>query len=60
MVGTLKNFKSLLNFLHFLLYVLVFGCEACGISALLPGIEPSPLVLEGGVLTTGLPGRSRI
>ena len=35
-----------------------FGCEACGISAPQPGIEPSPPALEGGVVTTGPPGKS--
>ena len=31
------------------------GYEACGIFAPGPGIEPAPCVLEGEVLTTGLP-----
>ena len=35
-----------------------FGCEACGILAPWPGIEPAPPTLEGEVLTTGLPGKS--
>ena len=30
-----------------------FGCEACGILAPWPGIEPVPPALEGEVLTTG-------
>ena len=34
-----------------------FGQEACGILATWPGIEPTPLALEGEVLTTGLPGK---
>ena len=35
-----------------------FGCEACGILAPGPGIEPAPPALEGEVLTTGPPGKS--
>ena len=34
------------------------GCKACGILAPQPGIEPSPLALEGEFLTTGPPGKS--
>ena len=37
----------------------VFGREACGILAPPPGIDPAPPALEGKVLTTGPPGRSR-
>ena len=36
-----------------------FGHEVCGILAPRPGIEPAPPSLEGEVLTTGLPGKSR-
>ena len=36
----------------------LFGCEACGILASQPGIEPSPPAVGGEVLTTGLPGKS--
>ena len=36
----------------------VFGPEACGILASLPGIEPTPPALECAVLTTGPPGKS--
>ena len=39
----------------------MFECcdlEACGILVPFPGIEPTPLALEGKVLTTGLPGKS--
>ena len=36
-----------------------FGCEARGILALGPGIEPAPPALEGEVLTTGPPGKSQ-
>ena len=35
-----------------------FGCKACGIPALWPGIEPAPHSLEGEVPTTGPPGKS--
>ena len=35
-----------------------FGCEACGILAPRPVMEPAPPALEGDVLTTGLPGKS--
>ena len=35
-----------------------FGCEACGILAPQPGIEPTPPALEGEVLTTGPQGKS--
>ena len=35
-----------------------FGCEACGILAPRPGIEPVPPALEGEVLTTVLPRKS--
>ena len=35
-----------------------FGCEACGILAPWPGIEPLPPLLKGEVLTTGPPGKS--
>ena len=36
-----------------------FSCEALGILAPQPGVEPSPPTLEGEVLTTGLPGKSQ-
>ena len=35
------------------------GCEACGILAPRPGVEPAPPALEGGVLTTGPSGKSQ-
>ena len=35
-----------------------FGCKACEILVPQPGIEPTPLALEGEVLTTGPPGKS--
>ena len=37
---------------------LFFDCEACGIPAAWPGIEPAPHALEE-VLTTGPPGKSQ-
>ena len=55
--------KSLVNLLQ---YGFCYSCsdffdhEACGVFALQAGIEPSPLVLESEVLTTGLPGKSQI
>ena len=36
----------------------IFGCEACGILAPQPGIEPALPALEGKVLTTGPPEKS--
>ena len=33
-------------------------CTACRILVPQPGIEPAPPALEGGILTTGLPGKS--
>ena len=36
----------------------VFGPEACGISAPQLGVKPTPVVLEGEVLTTGPRGMS--
>ena len=57
---SLSFLKSLLNFtLLFLFYgFFFFGQEACGILAPQPGIETTPPVLEGEVLTTGPPGKS--
>ena len=37
-----------------------FGPETCGILTSQPGIEPVSSVLEGEVLTTGLPGKSQL
>ena len=46
--------------IFFLFYALVFfGHDACGILAPWPGIKPTTPVLEGKVLTTGPPGKSR-
>ena len=36
----------------------VLGPEGCGVLAPRPVIEPAHLVLEGEVLTPGLPGKS--
>ena len=36
----------------------ILGQEAYRILAPRPGIEPTPLALEGEILTTGLPGKS--
>ena len=51
-------FKSLLNVLQYCFCFMFwfFGCEACGISAPQPGMEPTPPALEVKVLTTGPPG----
>ena len=32
--------------------------KVCGILAPWPGIEPTPIALEGEILTTGAPGKS--
>ena len=55
-------FKSLLNLLQYFFCFMLrfFGPKACGILAPWPGIEPVPPSLEGGVLTTGPPGKSQI
>ena len=51
-----KVFIELLPYwIHFLFWF--FGCEACGILTLWPGFEPTPLKLEGEVLTSGPPGK---
>ena len=53
-------FKVFIEFVtvSLLAYVLIFLAEACGILALQLGIQPTPLALEGKVLTTGPPGES--
>ena len=52
--------KSSLNFLPYLLIMFwFFGCEAYGTVAPWPGIEPALPALEGKVLTTGRPGKSK-
>ena len=53
--------KVCIDFVTILLlfYVLCFfGHKACGIWAPWPGTEPTLTVLEGEILTTGLPGNS--
>ena len=56
-----KKEESLFLFL-FVLFYLIFKplCAACAILFSQPGIEPTPLALEGGFLTTGPPGESHI
>ena len=44
---------SLLNLLQYGFCFMFFGCEACEVLALWPGIKPVPPALEGKVLTTG-------
>ena len=53
--------KSLLNLLQYCFCFMFwfFGREACEILAPRPGIEPAPSTLEGKVLTTGPPWKSR-
>ena len=54
-------FNVCVKFVAILLLFYVLGCfgqEACGFLAPQPGIKPAPPALEGGVLTTGLPGKS--
>ena len=58
-------FKVFIEFVTLLLLLLCFGFffffgrKACGILAPQPGIEPATPALEGDVLTTGPPGKSR-
>ena len=50
-------FKVFIEFVEISLLFYVcgfFGCEACGISASRPGMEPIPPALEDKVLTTPL------
>ena len=54
-----NNFKCFAFQLLFYVFWF-FGREACGILAPRPGIEATPLALEGEVLTTGLPGKSHV
>ena len=53
-------FKVFIEFVTVLLlfYVLVLWTKICGILAPPPGIESSPPILEGKVLTAGLQGKS--
>ena len=52
-----RVFVEFVTILH-LFYVLDFGLKASEILHLQPGIEPTPPVLEGEVLTTEPPGKS--
>ena len=48
LMGTI--FKVFIEFVIILLFLLIFwfyGCEACGILAIQPGIKSSPPALEG-------------
>ena len=49
---------SLLNLLNLFCFFGIFGQEAYRILAPRPGIESTPLALEGEILTTGLPGKA--
>ena len=55
-------FKVFIEFITLLLLFYAFffflGHETCRILASRPGIEPAPSVLEGQVITTGLPEES--
>ena len=53
-------FKSLLNLFQYCFCFMFwfFVCEACGILAPKPGIEPAPPALEGEILTAGPPEKS--
>ena len=53
----LKSLSNLLQYCFCFMFWF-FGCEACGILAPQPGIEPAPPALEGKVLTTGPPRKS--
>ena len=44
----------------FLLFFFWLCSKACGILVPRPGIEPASPALEGGFLTTGLPGMSKV
>ena len=48
----MDHFESLYWICYNIASVSCFGCKTCGISGPQPGIEPTPLVLEGEVLTT--------
>ena len=51
----LKDFIEFIT-VSILFYILVFGCEACGILSLGLGIKLTLTALEGEVLTTGRQG----
>ena len=50
--------ESITKLLLFYVLIFFFFCWVCGILAPLPGVKPTPLALEGEVLTTGPPRRS--
>ena len=57
---TIFFFKSLLNLLQYCFCFMFwfFGTMACGILVPEPEIQPVSPAMAGGVLTTGLPGKS--
>ena len=56
-----SSLKTLLNFLQYCLCFMFrfFGRETCRILAPQLGMKPIPPALEGKVLATGLPGKSK-
>ena len=57
----MSQLQHMLSLRHMGLVVAVCGVScpaACGILVFLPGIEPTSSALEGGLLTTGPPGKS--
>ena len=54
-------FKVFIEFVTILLlfYILAFWPQSMWDLSSQPGIEPTPPALEGGILTTGLPGKSQ-
>ena len=55
-----KSFAEFVTISLLLFMFWFFDCGACGILAPPPGIKPIPAALEGGVLTTGPPGKSPV
>ena len=48
-------------YVHIFIYIYLWLLHvACGILVPRPGIEPRPLAVRSGVLTTGLPGNSHV
>ena len=58
-IQKLNNNIKLVTILFLFLCFVFFGCEACGILASQEGIKPATPALEGEVLATRLPGKSR-
>ena len=56
----LKVFIELVTILLLFYIFFSFGRRACRILAFWPGMGLAPPALEGGVLTTGLPGKSSL